>query len=224
MHYRPAGCPDPERIRLVFEVDFNEGSKDANGNTINRFKWAKDKPGKSMFIVGWVYTSAGLEPSDIIDPALEQRLGGATPNVVQMYDDGTNGDRVAGDNVWSIFFDVPRSTPPDRILRLGYKYTWGTSGAPWTGSEEWPGNSRILEVVDDNGDDFVYRRDVFGDEASNKDKSNAGRSSTIDWDTGDARGCGFLTHENHDYDTAAGMCLPLPTPDWLGPLTVTCTE
>jgi hypothetical protein len=224
--FRPAGCSDPARIRVLFESDFNEGSLDANGNVINRFKWASDKPGKGMFFVGWTYTSAGLEPSGIIDPALDQAMGSATPNTIPMYDDGTNGDRVAGDNIWSVYFDMPRSQPPDRILRIGYKYTWGTQGAPWTGSEEWPGNSRILEIVDDNDppDDFVYRRDVFGDEASNKDKSNAGPTSTIDWDTLERTGCGFLTHENRDFDPVTRMCLPLPTPDWIGPLTVTCTQ
>ena len=73
-----------------------------------------------------------------------------------------------------------------RGIRLGYKYTWGTRGAPWTGSEEWPGNSRLLEVVDVNGDNFVYRRDVFGDEATNKDKANLSGSlsgNVITWTT-----------------------------------------
>lgn len=224
MLYRPAGCPDPDRIRVVFTVDFNDGAKDGNCNTTNRFKWATDKPGKSMFFVGWIYDgSAGLDPSDVQDPNVAKLLGSSTPNTVPMYDDGTNGDQTAGDNIWSVTFDLPRGNPPDTVLRIGYKYTWGTAGSPWTGTEEWPGNSRILEVVDDNGDDFVYRHDVFGDEATDKDKSNAGSKSTLDWDT-DMHGCGTPeTHENK-YDNNSCTCGSVLTPKWLGPLTVTCTQ
>jgi hypothetical protein len=223
--YRPAGCPDPDRIRLVFTVDFNEGAKNGNCGATNRFKWATDRPGKGMFFVGWIYDgSPGLPPSDIQDPSVSRLMGSSTPNVIPMYDDGTNGDEVAGDNIWSIFFDVPRSSPGN-VLRIGYKYTWATSGAPWSGSEEWPGNSRILEVIDDNGDDFVYRHDVFGDEASNKDKSNsnASGSGTIDWAT-DLHGCGTPTSHENRYDNNSCACGDVRTPGWLGALTVTCTQ
>ncbi len=223
--FRPAGCPDPSRIRVVFTVDFNDGSKSGNCGGVNKFLWASNKPGKSMYFVGWIYDgSAGQPASDIQDPAVAMILGNSTPNVIPMYDDGTNGDETAGDNVWSIFFDLPRSSP-GRVFRMGYKYTWGTSGAPWTGSEEWPGNSRILEVVDDNGDDFVYRRDVFADEATNKDKSNSNLMGmgSITWTT-DLHSCGTPTAHENAYDNNACTCGSVPTPEWLGPLTVTCTE
>jgi hypothetical protein len=223
--YRPAGCPDPERIRVVFTVDFNEGAKNGNCGNINRFKWATDRPGKSMFFVGWIYDgSAGLQPSDISDPQYAMLMGSSTPNVIPMYDDGTNGDETAGDNIWSIYFDLPRAQP-GRVFRMGYKYTWGTQGAVWSGSEEWPGNSRILEVVDDNGDDFVYRHDVFGDEATNKDKSNLSNRGTgsIDWTT-DLHGCGTPESHENEFDNNSCMCGSVLTPDWIGPLTVTCTQ
>lgn len=223
--YRPAGCPDPERIRVVFTVDFNEGAKNGNCGTSDRFKWATDRPGKSMYFVGWIYDgSAGLPPSDINDPQWGILLGSSTPNVIPMYDDGTNGDETAGDGIWSIYFDLPKSQP-GRVFRMGYKYTWGTQGAVWSGSEEWPGNSRILEVVDDNGDDFVYRRDVFGDEATNKDKSNLNLRGTgsIDWTT-DLHMCGVPESHENEYDNASCMCGSVLTPDWIGPLTVTCTQ
>jgi hypothetical protein len=222
--YRPAGCPDPDHIKLVFAVDFNSTIKNGNCGAINRFTWAVDKPGKSMFFVGWIYTSAGLQPSDINDPDLAKAMGSSTPNTIPMYDDGTNGDETAGDNVWTVSFNAPRSSP-GHVLRVGYKYTWGTPGAVWSGSEEWPGNSRILEVVDDNSDDFVYRHDTFGDEATNKDKVNLNLkgSGSIDWTT-DLHGCGTPESHENKWDNNSCSCTSVITPKWIGPLTVTCTQ
>jgi hypothetical protein len=238
--YDPAGCPDPDRIRLVLSVDFNEGAKNGNCGNIDRFKWAKDKPGKQMFFVGWLYTDVrGPEPSPIKDPAVNNLLGAGVPNQIPMYDDATNGDEVSGDNVWTVTFDVPRRDPanpgdPSRIVRVGYKYTWGTRGAPWTGSEEWPGNSRILEVVDVNGDDFVHRRDVFGDEATNKNFTNLNLNGTgsIGWTTvllGAAAGCVDLlgnpipeAREQPSTPGSACTCTSWVTPQSIGPLRVAC--
>ncbi len=212
----PAGCPDPTLVRVVMTVDFNAGAQNGLCATSDRFKWAVDKPGKRMFFVGWVH-----QESEVQDPAITTLLGSSTPNTVPMYDDGTNGDETAGDNIWTVAFDLPRTS--GKKLRIGYKYTWGTRGAPWTGSEEWPGNSRILEVVDDNGDNFVYRRDVFGDEATNKDKGNLNPSSggTIGWST-DLHGCGTPeTHEN-GFDNNSCKCQKVPTPKGIGPINRAC--
>jgi hypothetical protein len=55
---------------------------------------------------------------------------------------------------------------------MAYKFTWGSEGKGWGGTEEFPGNQRILELNDVNGDGLVVRFDHFADEASNKDKSN----------------------------------------------------
>ncbi len=51
-------------MRLVFSVDFNQGALNGNCGSIDRFKWAKDKPGKQMFFVGWVH-----KESPVQDPA-----------------------------------------------------------------------------------------------------------------------------------------------------------
>jgi hypothetical protein len=212
--YRPEGCPDPVNIRLVFTSDFNQGALDGNGAVVNRFKWATDNPQKKMYFVGWVHADSPIQ-----DPVVNLLLGAGVPNTKLMYDDGTNGDEVALDGIWTITFDVPVG------LRVGYKYTWGTRGAPWTGSEEWPGNSRLLEVVDVNGDLIVYRRDVFGDEATNKDKANLNNAhpgGTIDWTT-DYHACGPEVHEQkftlHDASTCGSTWW---TPESVGPLTVAC--
>jgi hypothetical protein len=230
--YDPAGCPDPNQVRLVFTVDFRAGQKNGSCSTADRFKWTTDKPGKQMFFVGWVH-----EKSAIQDPATNTALGASTPNTVPMYDDGTNGDEVPGDSIWTVTFDVPRRDPAapadtSKVLRIGYKYTWGTQGVPWTGTEEWPGNSRILEVVDDNGDDIVYRRDVYGDESTNKDNANlySGRlppgvnfGGSIDWPT-DLHGCGVPESHENKYDNATCTCGPYPAPPkGVGPINVACT-
>ncbi len=221
----PAGCPDPTMIRLVFSADFNAGTLNGNCGNIDRFKWAKDAPGKRMYFVGWVHLD-----SEVQDPVINNMLGASTPNTIPMYDDGTNGDETAGDNIWTVTFDLPRT--PGKVLRIGYKYTWGFQGAQWSGSEEWPGNSRILEVVDDNADNIVWRRDVFGDEATNKDNSNLNLNGTgtITWTT-DLHGCGTPeSHENKYDNTAAAYdhnqckCLPVPTPKAVGPINRACTS
>lgn len=214
----PAGCPDPTMIRLVFTVDFNAGAKNGNCSAVDRFKWAVDKPGKSMFFVGFVH-----QQSQVQDPAIHALLGAGVPNNVRMYDDGTNGDETAGDNVWTAAFDIPRT--PGMVLRIGYKYTWGTAGAQWTGTEEWPGNSRILEVVDDNADNFVYRHDVFGDEATNKDNSNLSSSplntGSITWTT-DLHGCGTPESHENGWDDNSCSCKAVPTPKGIGPINRAC--
>ncbi len=216
--YQPGGCEDPGRVRVLFTVDFRPGGQDGNCGVVDRFKWATDKPGKQVFFVGWIH-----QDSLIQDPQWAIPLGNASPNTVPMYDDGTNGDEQANDNIWTLTVDQPRG------IRLGYKYTWGTRGAPWTGSEEWPGNSRLIEVVDVNGDNFVYRRDVFGDEATNKDKANLNGSltgNTITWTT-DLHGgqCGGPeVHEQKFTDASMCQCASTwHTPASVGPLTVACT-
>lgn len=213
--YDPEGCPDPVKVRVVFTVDFTSGTQDGNCAVVNRFKWAVDEPGKQMFFVGWVHVDSPIQ-----DPVVGALLGGGVPNQIPMYDDGTNGDEVSGDGIWTVSFGVPKG------IRVGYKYTWGMRGAPWTGSEEWPGNSRLLEVVDVNADDLVYRRDVFGDEATNKDRMNLFNGlpgNVIDWIT-DLHACGPEVHEQRFTPHVACQCgAAWATPNSVGPITIACS-
>ena len=235
--FSPTGCIDPDHIRLVFTVNFNSNDlKDGTCTALPQFKWATNKPGKQMFFVGWIHKDSEIQNSDP-DPkvgpsaqAFTIAMGTSTPNTVPMFDDGTNGDEKAGDNIWTVTFVAPRSRP-GKVLRIGYKYTWGTRGAEWSGSEEWPGNSRILEVVDDNNDGFVYRRDVWADEATNKDNSNLNPYGTgsITWLT-DLTGCGTPeSHENKFYapdscDSHKPRCPALSSPKAVGPIKVACSS
>jgi len=224
--YDPQGCNDPTRIRLVFTVDFNQSALNGNGGAVNRFKWATDKPGKQMYFVGWIHKESTMSLSTDQYALVNTALGASTPNIVKMYDDGTNGDETAGDNIWTVTFVVPADPTGQNPLRIGYKYTWGTQGAPWTGSEEWPGNSRIIEVVDVNGDKYVHRRDVFSDEATNKDRANLSSSpmntGSITWTT-DLRGCGPEAREQKSTLHNAQTCLEWMTPTAIGPIKKQCT-
>jgi len=176
-------CYSQDSIRVVFMVDFNEGKVDRNCSTINRWKWTKDEEGKQMFIVGSLHESTpncdngDPQPcltNDVFDAA-GQLLGNWEPNTVPMFDDGTNGDETAGDNIWTYSIVLPwfdAGDPLNKWVRVSYKYTWGTPGHLWTGTEEWPGNQRILELRDVNGDHMIVRYDYYGDETTNKDVSN----------------------------------------------------
>jgi hypothetical protein len=216
------GAPGAPCLRLLFTVDFNPGGKDGNCMPLDRFRWATDEPGKRMFIVGWIFFRDPPGASGISNPALVTALGG-TPNSVPMYDDGTHGDHTAGDGIWSLAFDVPPSTATQK-LRIGYKYTWGAAGEAWSNTEEWPGDSRFIEVVDDNGDGFVYRRDVFGDEATNKNdlNLNSGSTGSLTWAT-DLHACGTPESHENAWDNATCACGTVPTPTWLVPITASCS-
>lgn len=181
-----------DRMKVVWQVDFTPGLTRNCANTIIT-KWLDDgalqDPARVMLITGGVQidtpvcgegrTTFCITPEDraAVNIALgADAEGGWQPNVTRMWDDGTNGDTVAGDNIWTFVLEVPYWDPADAPdgagLRLNYKYTWGRAKSVWTGTEEWPGNSRLLEIVDLTGDHLVVRRDLFGDETTNKDKQN----------------------------------------------------
>jgi hypothetical protein len=161
----PVVC-DPSRLNVMFTVDASGQGKDGNGAP----QFVRQPPQE-----GKVFLGITVDPqSPVADGAgvLRPRL---TPNdpTTQMFDDATHGDEVAGDGVFTIVLPLPRG------IRVLYKYTNGSPNAGFTGSEEWPGNARILQVEDvltsqasGQPDCLVIRRDSFGDEASNKNFVN----------------------------------------------------
>lgn len=151
---------DPSRLNVMFTVDVSGRALDGNG-----VPQLMRQPLKA----GHVFLGFTLdESSPITDPSIPNKL---TPNDTRyvMSDDGKNGDEIAGDQIYTVVVPLARGA---RVL---YKYTDGAAGDGFTGSEEWPGNARILEVEDvltgrpdGQPDCLVIRRDAFGDEASNK--------------------------------------------------------
>jgi hypothetical protein len=221
------GCiderPDGD-IRVVFEVDLNDGRLDGACRPITGFGgkgFVSPDEGDSMFFVGGVH-----EDSPIQDQDLNIEMGAWDPNLVPMFDDGTNGDEVAGDNIWTKTFVMPRNA------RVSYKYTWGTPGEGWNDTEEWPGNERWLEIVDVNGDNFIRRRDSFADESSNKNVRNECCGLpfvTLTWDPlVDTNDDGFYNTREEPFRTpeAGDDCTAdtLVTPRGVSPVLVECPE
>jgi hypothetical protein len=234
-------CYEPARIRVVFHVALAEGLQNANCSVVDPYKWAAKDPTKRVFLTGGVH-----EDTPICDAArataclteaqvdqVNQALGSWVPNLVRLYDDQTHGDRLGGDGIWTASFELPYfgvATAPDGAgVRLAYKYTYGLEGQGWTDSEEWPGNQRLLELEDQNGDHRVTRFDIFGDEAANKDKVNTlkpslGGCGTIAWEAERDPACAGDSRENRrDTD---GDCLAdtWDEPAPVEPLTLPCAD
>jgi len=83
-------------------------------------------------------------------------LANWTPNKVKMYDDGTNGDEVANDGIWTITLTIPVNT------MVQYKYTNSGKIGVWSPGEEFPQLNRQVFIKDD-GTGKMYIRDVFGE-------------------------------------------------------------
>ena len=234
-------CYAPDRITVVFMADMREGVKDGNCEVVDHYKWATYKPNKTVYFTGAVHKTTpvcGIDgtPPYCLDKAtvdeVNQMLGNWVPNQIEMFDDGTHGDAVKGDKIYTVSFELPYFDPdnaPDkRGVRLGYKYTFGEAGQGWTGSEEWPGNQRLLELKDVNGDGLVVRFDVFGDEATNKDKANLlkpskGGCGTNYFENEVKQGCAHDTRERQ-VDTD-GDCVPDMWPKTTAaPVIVDCPE
>ena len=232
-------CYPPDTIRVVFHVDLREGVLNRNCSPVNPYKWAEPAADKRVFLAGGIHEDTPVCGPDRADhcltaatvDAVNEELGGWVPNVTPMYDDGTHGDAASGDGVWTAVFDlpyIPTATSPDGAgVRMAYKYTFGLPGQNWTGSEEWPGNQRLLELEDLNGDHLIVRYDIFGDEAANKDKVNAlklakGGCGTVQWEADRDPSCAGDSRENR-IDTD-GDCVEdaWDHPGPVAPLTVPC--
>ena len=187
-------CFASDRIQVVLMTALKEGGKDGNCQPLDPYLWAAKGDTKVVFLTGGIHkdskvcskgaTAPCLSDADV--DAATQALGNWVPNKVPMYDDGTHGDSVAGDGIWSIALALPywAAKGSDPGVRIAYKFTYGSPGQGWTESEEFPGNQRLLELVDVNGDRRISRFDWFADETSNKDKKNGL--------TPDRGGCGAL--------------------------------
>lgn len=171
---------DPSRLNTMFTVDMSGRGLDGNAAP----QLIRQSSKEARVFLG--FTSD--ESSQVADDSIPNKL---TPNdaAYAMTDDGQNGDEAAGDGVYTVVVPLPRGA------RLLYKYTNGAAGEGFTGSEEWPGNARIIEVEDvltgrpdGEPDCLVIRRDAFGDESSNKNFVNLNakaraKGGTLSFDT-----------------------------------------
>lgn len=84
---------------------------------------------KSLFIVG-----------------NQENLGNWIPNKVQMYDDGSHGDAVAADSIWTLEVKLPEGA------EVEYKYTNSGAEGNWDPGEEFPSvNRKICVQCSDTG-------------------------------------------------------------------------
>ncbi|MEE2904704.1 MAG: Ig-like domain-containing protein [Myxococcota bacterium] len=155
---------DPARLNVLFTVDASGRGRDGVGNP----QLIRQATKEAKVYLG--ITSD--ESSPILSDLVPRKLMPNDPSLV-MTDDGKNGDELAADGVYSRVVPLPRGA------RIKYKYTNGVAGEGFTGTEEWPGNARILEVEDvltsrpdGKADCILVRRDAFGDEATNKNFVN----------------------------------------------------
>lgn len=232
-------CYAPDRIRVVLLARLATGAKNTSCDPVDPFLWADDKPTSRMFIAGGVHPDTPVCDSQRTTHCLTAKQIDATnatfgnwkPNRTPMYDDGSHGDAQAGDGIWTFSFESPwwrvEEAPDKAGVRLAYKFTWGSDGKGWSSTEEFPGNQRILELKDVNGDGMIVRLDLFADEASNKDKANElapslGGCGELKWPTEVTEGCKTDVHERPaDLD---GDCVPdgWPSSGTAAPFTITC--
>ena len=231
-------CYMSDKIRVVVQTRLvNAGGKDGNCDaTFNPYLWTDKASEKVVFITGGIHKDTslcslagaiGCVPQAQVDAA-NTALGNWIPNQIRMYDDGSHGDGVAGDGIWTIALELPYIEPIQGTapVRIAYKFTYGKPAQGWTDSEEFPGNQRLLELVDVDGDHIVTRFDLFADETTNKDKKNSSQQGCgeVLWTGIAKKGClNDVRERKVDLD---GDCLidGWPTAGTAGPLAVPCAK
>ncbi len=183
--FSASGQLDPTQVRVIISTKIFASPKNANCESYDPHQWSPDLAASTLFLTGGIHkdtpacsdavTTHCLTKAQV--DAANAKMGNWVPNLVAMVDDGTHGDAVAGDGIFSVQLDLPW-WPVDPLdptgvgVRIAYKFTNGQSKQGWTDSEEFPGNERHLELVDVNGDGLITRFDAFADETTNKDKKN----------------------------------------------------
>ncbi|MBI5474054.1 MAG: hypothetical protein HY961_17090 [Ignavibacteriae bacterium] len=78
-----------------------------------------------------------------------------TPNAIRMYDDGTHGDKIANDAVWSVEMDVPVG------IQVQYKFTNSGRKGEWSPSEEFANEHRTWTAREKSNSTIILK-DTFG--------------------------------------------------------------
>ncbi|MFN0157721.1 MAG: carbohydrate-binding module family 20 domain-containing protein [Bacteroidota bacterium] len=83
------------------------------------------------------------------------QLGQWTPNLVRMYDDGTNGDEKTGDGFWTLQTEIPVG------VEALYKYSNSGTSGQWIPGEEFAGRNRSFTPLK-KSDSIITITDIFG--------------------------------------------------------------
>jgi lysophospholipase L1-like esterase len=112
-------------------------------------------PSGDVEVVFRVYTGDFSVPNGIYIVGPHPKLGKSVPNQVAMYDDGTHGDQIAGDKVWSYTAHFPQAT------NLAYMYTNSGERGKWEGLDV--PYAREFGVKTQNNQERIYTPiDSFG--------------------------------------------------------------
>jgi alpha-amylase/alpha-mannosidase (GH57 family) len=148
---RLAGAALPERsfdsLMGLEGSPLEGGPANAAGGTMAK------APGGSVSVLFTCDASEVSVPDRVYIAGNVRQLGSWVPNTVLMYDDGTHGDVVPNDRVWSLLVDLPIGEV------IEYKYT--NSGGPgaWGKSDESPGRNRSIKPVEGS---TITISDIFG--------------------------------------------------------------
>lgn len=131
-------------VFCTFEVDVTESEI-----KIDLFGWIETFPppkGKGVVYITGNHPKLGMKAKWV-------------PNKVALRDDGKEGDKVAGDRIWTGVFDFPRGAA------IRYKYTIGLpkDEGKWAGTEEFPLTERGLDVTKDPTKTKMRIQDIFAD-------------------------------------------------------------
>jgi alpha-amylase/alpha-mannosidase (GH57 family) len=69
-----------------------------------------------------------------------EELGGWIPNKIRLYNDGTHGDAIADDSIWTLELQLPIGA------EIEYKYTNSGAEGSWNPGEEFPYINRMIRV------------------------------------------------------------------------------
>ncbi|MGB5872105.1 MAG: carbohydrate-binding module family 20 domain-containing protein, partial [Bacteroidota bacterium] len=123
---RLAGARMPDRsFESLMDLELSNTREDAAGAAGGTMAQGSDDRISLLFTCD----ASGEEvPRRICIVGNLSQLGSWVPNTIPMYDDGTHGDVVSGDKVWSLLLDLPLGETVE------YKYTNSGEPGAWGGS------------------------------------------------------------------------------------------
>jgi hypothetical protein len=167
------------------------GAPGVPGRAISPGTLAQQREG--IFALGTALNEAGSAP--LVDHPFTTTLRGFPPEGApldgvepQLRDDGTNGDRVAGDNIYTIrIADVPVGSTVAWKAFASFTTTFAAANPGFPGAsfadaqpgpsvfadgQEYPGNDNAVFILGDaDGDGVVEIANLFGDEITFKRKT-----------------------------------------------------
>jgi hypothetical protein len=147
-----AAMPEPSFPPIVSPGGRAEGSAGSQGGGV----MAKGA-GQTLKVLLTCDARALSPPRRLFVAGNLPELGDWRPNVVAMHDNGLNGDREAGDGIWTLLIEVPIGT------EIQYKYTNNGQPGVWSPGEEFPVRRRTLVIQQLSASPHI-QEDVFGQE------------------------------------------------------------